>query len=132
MTIKISRGSVLFGGTFSNVGRDALSNVASVFAWDEIAPSFTSGSSVNIAENTSGTIYTAITDETVTFSLGTSKDESLFTLSGNVNAFIAAPDFENQSSYSVTITATEESNNATDMMLKITINDQIERATIMK
>ncbi|MEM8568940.1 MAG: T9SS type A sorting domain-containing protein [Bacteroidota bacterium] len=136
MTIKISQGTVLFGGTFSNVGRDALSNVASVFAWDEIAPSFTSGTSVNIAENTSGTIYTAMTDENVTFSFGTSKDESLFTLSGNAIAFIAAPDFENPSDentnneYLIDITATDIAGNATTQEVTIIVTDADEDAPV--
>ncbi|MEM9300153.1 MAG: cadherin domain-containing protein, partial [Bacteroidota bacterium] len=136
MTIKISQGSVLFGGTFSNVGGDALSNVASVFAWDEIAPLFTSGTSANVVENTTGTIYTAMTDENVTFSLGTSKDESLFTLSGNAIGFIAAPDFENpddsnsDNQYLLDITATDNAGNETTQELTITVTDADEDAPV--
>ena len=65
---------------------------------DPNAPVFTSPASANVAENTSGTVYTATatdTDTPVTFALGSSKDEGLFSItSSGALSFSSAPDFE--------------------------------------
>ncbi len=63
---------------------------------DEILPVFTSGTTVNFAENGTGTAYTvAATDaNALTYALGTGNDESLFNISGGVVTFKNAPDFE--------------------------------------
>ena len=95
---------------------------------DEEAPVFTSANDVSVDENvsTSEIIYTAIATDvgTITYSLGGS-DAGSFNLEASSGelTFITSPDYETQSSYSVTITATDDSNNATDLMLTITVND---------
>ncbi|MEL6561574.1 MAG: cadherin domain-containing protein, partial [Bacteroidota bacterium] len=95
---------------------------------DEGAPVFTSATDISVDENipTSEIIYTATATDagTITYSLGGS-DANSFNLgaSSGEMTFITSPDFETQSSYSVVITATDDSNNATDLMLTISVND---------
>ena len=95
---------------------------------DEDDPIFTSGSSVSIAENipVTETIYTAeATDAgSVTFSLSGTDAESfdLNEITGELT-FKASPDFEMQSSYEITITATDDSGNSADQDVTITINN---------
>ncbi|WMN06954.1 FG-GAP-like repeat-containing protein [Marivirga arenosa] len=101
---------------------------------DEISPVFTSSSSVTVAENIEASVYTAIADEDVTFSLGTSKDEDLFKLSTDAISFLTSPDFENaldgdeDNEYRLDITATDASGNATTMEVAIVVTDADEIA----
>ncbi len=102
---------------------------------DEVAPVFTSDSSTSVDENTAATttIYTAVaTDEgTVTYSLGGTDAGSFdFNTSNGVLTFKALPDFETQSSYTVSITATDEADNSTSQDIMITINDLDEVAPV--
>ncbi|WP_375578499.1 FG-GAP-like repeat-containing protein [Marivirga tractuosa] len=96
---------------------------------DEIAPVITSDAAVSIAENVTGTVYTATADETVTFNLGNSKDEALFNLSTDEISFNNSPDFETpldaneDNIYELDITATDEAGNTTTKAISITVTD---------
>ncbi|WP_421879747.1 T9SS type A sorting domain-containing protein [Marinoscillum sp.] len=96
---------------------------------DEIAPTITSTSSISVLENQTGTIYTATANESVTFSLGSSKDESMFTLSTDELSFTTAPDYESpedvdmDNSYLVDVIATDDAGNATTQEVTITVTD---------
>ncbi|WP_436517775.1 LamG-like jellyroll fold domain-containing protein [Ekhidna sp. To15] len=98
---------------------------------DEIAPNITSTVSVNVEENTSNTssIYTATADEDVTFSLGDTKDEGLFTMNGNEISFTTTPDFENPNDgnsdnvYLIDLIATDGSSNEATLEVAITVTD---------
>lgn len=61
---------------------------------NEAGPVITSPASVSVEENVTGTVYTSTADVSVTFSLGSSKDEALFSLSTNAISFKSSPDFE--------------------------------------
>ncbi len=96
---------------------------------DDQAPTITSPSSINIEENISGSIYTATADESVSFALGTTKDENLFTLALGKISFKEAPDFENpldsdeNNTYLVDLIATDNFGNKSEMEVIITITD---------
>ncbi|NVJ45933.1 MAG: hypothetical protein HWE07_02365, partial [Cytophagia bacterium] len=107
---------------------------------DEDGPVFTSVTTASFDENASGTVYTAIvTDEgSITFSLGTSKDESAFTIDSGtgVLTFVSPPDFESPSSqtgsnnYLIDIKATDGSNNETTLTLTVTVDNVDEDAPV--
>ena len=92
---------------------------------DEIAPVITSATTVDYAENGTGTAYTitATDDNELTFSLGTDNDESAFAITDGVVSFVSSPDFETQSSYVITVIATDEEGNAANQNVTITITD---------
>ena len=96
---------------------------------DDTAPTITSGTSVDFEENSTTTAYTATADETVTFSLGTSKDESLFTLSGDEISFNDVPDFEvpvdedTDNDYVMDLIATDDAGNETTLEITITVTN---------
>lgn len=99
---------------------------------DEIAPEFTSESSVNFTENSSSTAYVIMTNEEATFELGTTNDEQLFSLSnGNEVSFINAPDFDNpqdadqNNEYLLDVIATDPAGNRATLLLKITVIEEI-------
>ncbi len=101
---------------------------------DEIAPTFTSGNSASVAENSTGVAYTAVADEAVTFSLGTTKDESAFTLSNDDEiSFTASPDFENpndadaDNAYVIDIIATDAVGNSSTLEVTISVLDELEQ-----
>ncbi|MFY0593159.1 SMP-30/gluconolactonase/LRE family protein, partial [Roseivirga sp.] len=118
------------------IATDANSNAANqnvtitVTNVDDTKPVFTSGLTVNYAENGSGSVYTiAATDaNTVTYSLGAGNDESLFDLTGGVVTFKTSPDFENaidgdgQNTYEIEVNATDGLNTATQTVV-ITVTD---------
>ena len=103
---------------------------------DATAPVFTSGVTASFAENGTGTAYTAVaTDsETITYSLGTGNDESLFDIVGStgVVTFSSAPDFENpadadaNNAYVVNVVASDGINSANqDVTITVTnVNEQ--------
>ncbi len=96
---------------------------------DDQNPKFTSGSEVMFLENSSLGVYQSRVDEPVTFSLGSTKDESLFTLNGDRLAFIVPPDFESpkdndrNNAYSVDIIATDVIGNISILTLLINVID---------
>lgn len=96
---------------------------------DETPPTITSSLTVNVSENSSGTIYTATANEAVTFSLGSAKDENLFTINNEVISFNNNPDFENPQDadannvYLLDLTATDNDGNITSEELAITVTD---------
>ena len=93
------------------------------------APEFTSAATLTIEENTTGTIYTAVANEAVTFSLGEDKDEALFLITSDELSFLDVPDFESplddnaDNVYVLDLIATDADGNITTLELKITITD---------
>ncbi|WP_208506260.1 SMP-30/gluconolactonase/LRE family protein, partial [Roseivirga sp. E12] len=65
---------------------------------DDTDPVFTSATTASFVENGTGTAYTAVATDAnaITYSLGTSNDESLFDIDGSTGAvtFKSSPDFE--------------------------------------
>jgi hypothetical protein len=108
-------------------------NAANDFSLPPIitGPSSASGlnSTISINENIAA-VHTFSANESVTWSLGNTNDEALFTIdsSGNL-VFTTAPDFEtpastlNSNTYVVDVVATDTSNNATTQTISITILD---------
>lgn len=124
------------------IAEDAAGNTATlevtitVTDVDEISPTFTSNSSVDFAENGTGVAYTAAADEAVTFSLGVSKDESLFTLANDDEiSFDSAPDFENpldgnvDNHYIIDVIAADAAGNSTTLEVTISVTDEGEPIT---
>ncbi|NVJ64591.1 MAG: hypothetical protein HWD84_10235, partial [Flavobacteriaceae bacterium] len=132
---------VLIVKATDNEGNEsALELMVTVTDVDEDGPVFTSGTTTSFNENGAGAVYTAtVTDESsITFSLGTSKDESAFTINSGtgVLTFVSPPDFESPSSksgsnnYLVDIKATDEGNNESIISVTITVNDVDEDAPV--
>jgi VCBS repeat-containing protein len=105
------------------------------------APVFTSGGTGSTAENATGAVYTATaTDpdgDTPTFSIVGGDDAALFDIDSASGAltFIAAPDFESpgdvggDNNYQVTIRATDGFNN-TDQAVTISVTDENDNAPV--
>lgn len=108
---------------------DVLEVAITVTDVDDTDPTITSAATASVEENTSGTIYTATADEAVTFSLGSSKDEALFTLETAALSFNTAPDFETpldanaDNIYLLDIIATDAAGNSSTLALAITVTD---------
>jgi hypothetical protein len=109
---KATTGFSLFGDAKGNAGEYNISLLATssgsntatqsftLSVADVTPPEFSSASFTKVAENIAGTVYTAIatdsnTGATLTYSLGTSLDESPFSIDGALISFKNAPDFEN-------------------------------------
>ncbi|NVK82999.1 MAG: putative Ig domain-containing protein, partial [Cytophagia bacterium] len=128
--------------TDDSANESTLELAVTVTDLDEEAPVFTSATTVSFDENASGTVYTAtVSDsesETITFALGSDKDESVFSIDGStgVLTFISPPDFENPASesgsnnYEIDIKATDQANNESTLTLIISVNDQDEVAPV--
>lgn len=93
-------------------------------------PSFTSLPGATFEENGTGVAYTATADEPATFTLATTKDESLFTVAnGNEISFIVAPDFENpldgdmDNNYVIDIIGEDPFGNSSTLEVTITVTD---------
>ncbi|PIW03645.1 MAG: hypothetical protein COW40_13815, partial [Cytophagales bacterium CG17_big_fil_post_rev_8_21_14_2_50_40_13] len=91
---------------------------------DEILPVFTSATSVNFAENGTGTAYTITATDAnpITYSLGTGNDEAFFNIAAGIVTFKTAPDFETKNSYTIQVRANDGLNTATQNVT-ITITD---------
>ncbi|MDW3196605.1 MAG: Ig-like domain-containing protein [Cytophagales bacterium] len=101
---------------------------------DEIAPVISGDLTPSVAENNT-TVATYTADETVTWSVTSGADASLFAIaSDGTVSFSTAPDFEAPSDsdgdnvYEVTITAIDALANASDASLTITVTDEDEVA----
>ena len=103
---------------------------------DEAGPVFTSEASIEVAENSTGTIYTVEADEASRFILGSDKDESLFDLNDQELAFTMAPDFEQpldaneDNQYELDLVAEDDAGNRTVLAISITVTDQDETAPV--
>ncbi len=104
---------------------------------DEVAPEFTSSSSIIFTENESGVVYQAVaTDEnTITYSLsGDGVDESLFTINATTGElyFITSPNYEipsdsdSDNNYEVAVTATDEVENSSTIAISIVVENEVE------
>ncbi len=98
-----------------------------------MAPAFTSPASANVAEDTSGVVYTAAATDSdgdpLTFSIAGGADASLFSItSGGALSFTAPPNFERprdagrDNVYDVTVRVSD-SFQTTDLALQITVTD---------
>ncbi|MEL6562542.1 MAG: T9SS type A sorting domain-containing protein [Bacteroidota bacterium] len=101
---------------------------------DETAPAFLSDPEVSVAENLKS-VYQIETNEWVTFSLGSEKDESFFELESNTIdtlkklSFVTPPDFENPNDgnqdnvYQLDVSATDLAGLSTMFELTVTVTD---------
>ena len=109
----------------------------SIINVDEVAPTITSGSTgTNLAENSGAgqTVYTITADANdggtiSSYSIG-GTDAGLLTLTGNVVSLIADPDYETKSSYSFTMTATDEADTSAATTVTFSITNVVEVPTI--
>ena len=103
----------------------------------DVAPSFTSGNSVSVTENTTGAVYTAVatpdvTGAAVSYSISGGADSAKFSInsSSGVVGWKSSPDFETPASaassnvYDIVITATEANNtNTVTQTVAVTVTD---------
>ena len=98
--------------------------------------SFTSETTVEVAENSTGTVYTAATDRPATFTLGSSKDERFFNIDNTAITFRASPDYEfptdtyagagsraGDNIYVIDVIATDAAANVFTLEVSITVTD---------
>ncbi|MFK7954358.1 MAG: cadherin domain-containing protein [Ekhidna sp.] len=97
---------------------------------DEVDPTITSATTASLVENSTGIVYTATADETVTFTLGSSKDEGLFAIAnGNEISFSNSPDFEDpqdgnmDNAYLVDVIAEDVAGNTSTLEVTISVTD---------
>ncbi|GAA5037408.1 hypothetical protein GCM10011506_33680 [Marivirga lumbricoides] len=96
---------------------------------NESGPVITSPASVSVEENVTGTVYTTTADVAVTFSLGSSKDEALFSLATNDISFKSSPDFEtpkdanSDNVYKLDLIATDGDGIITTKAIQIIVTD---------
>jgi hypothetical protein len=100
---------------------------------DEVAPTITSGDSAGSIDENSGAgsvIYTAIADDSldtsagVTFSLSDDSDDAL-SIDATTGAVTLASDanYEDQTSYSFTVVASDGVNDAVEQSVTLTVNN---------
>ena len=104
------------------------------------APAFTSATSINVNENTSGVIYTATAEDadagdTLSYSLIGGTDQSSFTLNGANLSFTTTPDYENATdsnsynTYQVQLRVTDADGLLDELDLSISVVDINEAPT---
>jgi uncharacterized protein (TIGR02145 family) len=99
---------------------------------DEIAPNITSLSSYSVAENQTTAFTVSATDSsTITYSISGGIDASAFSINptSGVVTFNTAPDYETKTSYSLTVKATDSSNNFSTKAVTVSITDVVELVT---
>ncbi|TXT24292.1 MAG: fg-gap repeat-containing protein, partial [Gallionellaceae bacterium] len=121
------------------VGGNLLNDVGGLVDIDTTAPTFSSGASASVAENTatSTTVYnaTADGDTGVAYTLG-GTDAARFNINATTGAvtFTTSPNYEapadngGNSVYDITVTATDAAGNATDQAVALTVTDVVEVA----
>lgn len=114
-------------------GNDNEAAIQFSIAYDGNSPVFTTETTVDYAEGGTTSAYTAVATDfsTVTYSFGTGKDESLFSIdggSGEVN-FVSSPDFENpgdgdsNNEYEIEIIATDGLNLEASLLVTISVTN---------
>ena len=112
----------------------------------DVAPAFSSASSVSFAENATGAVYTAVVTPdvagaVVTFAISSGADSAKFSInsSSGVVGFVSSPNFEvptdsgGNNVYDIVITATEAGNtNTVTQSVAVTVTDVDEIAPIVK
>lgn len=108
------------------------------------APVFTSTGAVDVAENTSGDIYTAVASDTdgdaLSFSISGGADAVLFRLDANAGtvSFIDAPDFETPSDagpdnvYNLTLSVSDGRGGQASLDLAVTVTDEVHAAQVRR
>ena len=103
-------------------GVNSTTQTITITVADVNSPQFTSANTVSVPENTTAVLTLVATDDdgdTVTYTLGSGNDASLFDLSADALSFKTAPDFESptcgnaSNTCSVTITASDNTNDTT-------------------
>jgi ribosomal protein L27 len=125
--------NVIASDGINAVNQDVTISVTNV---DDTDPVFTSLTTANFAENGTGTAYTitATDANSITYSLGTGNDESLFNIAAGVVTFQTSPDFEvptdgnTDNAYVINVIASDGIN-AVNQDVTITVTDVIEDAT---
>ncbi|KYG80374.1 hypothetical protein AWW67_09340 [Roseivirga seohaensis] len=117
----------------NSVNQDVTITVTDI---DEINPVLTSATTANFAENGTGTAYTVTATDanTITYSLGNTKDEALFNIVGatGIVTFKNSPDYENpadgntDNAYVINVIANDGTNSVNqDVTITVTDIDEI-------
>ena len=111
----------------TNSSNDNVSIIVTLAVNDITAPSLTSATTIDVDENigVEQVVYIATSDDSsATYSLS-GTDSSKFTIDANSGALtlIGDPDFEDQSSYSFIITATDTASNSSPNTITLSINN---------
>jgi hypothetical protein len=106
------------------------------------APSFTSATSVAVAENTAGTVYTPVATDAdgdpVTITITGGADAAAFTLSGGALAFSSAPDFDKPGDadadnvYQVTLGASDGKGGTASLALNVKVTNDHEGVNLTR
>ncbi len=126
--------NVVASDGINSVNQDVTITVTNV---DDTPPVFTSETTASFYENSYGIAYTVTATDanTITYSLGTCFDESLFNIVGNEVEFKVIPDFENpqdvdgNNQYVITVIA-NDGTNSVEQTITITVLDIDEIAPV--
>lgn len=134
----IAISAVEVAGRFTTTGLIKLSELQQIrlgpSSASTVFPVFSSGSTASFPEGGTGAVYTAVAADSdnnaITFGLGSSKDEALFSINASGQVFfLTTPDFESPADgntdnvYDIDIIATNGVN-ATTQAVTITVSDQ--------
>ena len=121
----ISSYSIILTATDSQNNSSSQIVTINIVNLDETTPTFTSSSTVSVNENQLSVITASATDDSnITYSIS-GTNSSYFDIVSNtgVITFKTTPDFETKSSYSITVKATDTSNNVATQNLTVNLND---------
>ncbi|UXX79532.1 Ig-like domain-containing protein [Reichenbachiella carrageenanivorans] len=126
-------GTITLSVTLTDEATNTGSAAEDTKAKDATSPVFASGTTASFTENGTGTVYTATATDagSITYSLGTANDESLFTIeeSTGVVTFKVSPDFENpidadgDNVYEIIVVASDGANEV-NLEVAITVEDE--------
>lgn len=122
-------------------GNGGVDSATTMLTINNVPPTITSSSSVNVSENTTAVLTVAATDpvDTVTYSLSGGVDQGLFTIDFTTGAlsFAAAPDFEipadndTNNVYQVEVTASDGDGGTDVQTLSVTVIDQNDETPVV-
>jgi hypothetical protein len=108
----------------------------------DLAPTFTSAGSVAVIENTTGTIYTAVTNDpdgdAVTITIAGGADAARFVLNGGALAFVSSPNFDRptdangDNSYDVKLSASDGKGGTAELALSVKVTNDHEGVNLTR
>lgn len=122
-------------------GNGGVDSATTMLTVNNVPPTITSSSSVNVSENTTAVLTVAATDpaDTVTYSLSGGVDQGLFTIDFTTGtlSFAATPDFEipadndTNNVYQVEVTASDGDGGTDVQTLSVTVIDQNDETPVV-
>ena len=106
------------------------------------APTFSSSSAASVAENATGTVYTAMASDpdgdALTYAISGGTDAAAFTLSGSALTFVVAPNFDQptdgnlDNAYQLTLSASDGRGGTINLPLTVTVTNDHEGVNLTR